>query len=115
MPVGATLKPRPVLIVTVYEDHSPQFDVAVAFGTSQKTTQLFAGEFAIQRVQHTHAYTLAGLSYDTKFNMCRMVTLPYCNEWFNAAPGAPQGHSPKLGTLHSSMLRAVAAAARGCP
>ncbi len=115
MPLGVELKPRPILIVTVFEDHAPQFEVAAAFGTSQRTDKLFAGEFLIRQALHPHAYALARLSLDTKFNMCRIAVLPYSDEWFDIAPGAPLGHDPKLGTLHSSMLRTVAAAASACP
>jgi len=40
-------KPRPALIVKVFDDQAPHFIVLVAYGTSQKTDQLRSGEFLI--------------------------------------------------------------------
>ena len=56
--------------------------------------------------------TAAGLSYDTKFNLRHTVTLPYNADWFSVPPAAPHGQTPKLGTLHPSLVRAVPAALR---
>lgn len=105
-------KPRPALIVAVFDDEAPQFAVAVAYGTSQRTTQLHRGEFVIQRARNPAAYHVAGLSYDTKFDLRQTAVLPYDGEWFSVPPGAPHGQKPTLGTLHPSLVRAVEAAYR---
>ena len=44
-------KPRPALILAVFDDDAPQFTVRVAYGvgTSQRTTTLHRGEFSILR------------------------------------------------------------------
>lgn len=105
-------KPRPALIVAVFDDAAPLFTVRVAYGTSQKTTQLYRGEFAILQRSNPAAYAAAGLSYDTKFNLRQLVDLPYTAEWFSVPPGAPHGQTPLLGTLHPSLVRAVQAAYR---
>jgi hypothetical protein len=103
-------KPRPALIVTVYDEAAPQFEVEVAYGTSQRTTALHSGEFAILKVRNSAAYRAAWLSYDTKFDMKRTVILLYNADWFSVPPGAPHGQRPTLGTLHPSLVRAVEAA-----
>jgi len=103
-------KPRPALILTVYDDDAPQFAVRVAYGTSQKTTKLYRGEFAILRDKNKTAYAAANLSYDTKFNLKQLVDLPFSTEWFSIPPAAPHGKTPKLGTLHPSLVRTVQAA-----
>jgi hypothetical protein len=36
--------------------------------------------------------------------------LPYNDEWFAVAPGAPHGQIPKLGVLHPSLVRRAKAA-----
>lgn len=105
-------KPRPALILVVFDDDAPQFEVRVTYGTSQRTTTLYRGEFAILRERNRAAYAAAGLSYDTKFDLKRSVDLPYTSEWFSVPPAAPCGHTPKLGTLHPSRVRAVQAAFR---
>jgi hypothetical protein len=64
-------KPRPALVLVVFDDEAPQFTVRVAYGTSQRTTTLYRGEFS-----------------------------------------APHGQTPKLGTQHPSLVRAVQAAFR---
>ena len=106
-------KPRPALILTVYDDNAPHFGVLVAYGTSQRVAKLYRGEFAITRADGD-AYTAAGLSYDTKFNLLRRLQLPFSDEYFAVPPGAPNGQTPKLGVLHPVLVkRAVAACKAG--
>lgn len=103
-------KPRPALILTVFDDDAPQFTVRVAYGTSQRATSLHRGEFSILQASNPAAYAAAGLSYDTKFNLKQILDLPYSTEWFSVPPAAPHGQTPKLGVLHPSLVRAVEAA-----
>jgi hypothetical protein len=105
-------KPRPALILAVFDDDAPQFTVRVVYGTSQRTRTLHRGEFAILRANNPIGYEAAGLSYDTKFDLRQMVDLPYSTEWFAVPPTAPYGQIPKLGTLHPSLVRALQAAFR---
>ena len=105
-------KPRPALILMVWDDDAPLFSVRVAYGTSQRTTSLIRGEFAILRERNPAAYAAAGLSYDTKFDLRQAVDLPYTTDWFSVPPAAPHGQNPRLGTLHPSLVRAVEAAFR---
>lgn len=102
-------EPRPGLILEVFNDHAPQFEVLVAYGSCQKVNQLYGGEFAIT-ARDVSAFTIAGLSYPTKFNLKRRIELPYIESYFQVPPGAPFGQSPKLGTLHPSLMRRVSAA-----
>jgi hypothetical protein len=103
-------KPRSALVLAVFDDDAPQFTVRVAYGTSQRTTTLYRGGFAILKDRNVAAYEAAGLSYDTKFDLKQAVDLPYTTEWFSVPPAAPHGQTPKLGTLHPSLVRAVQAA-----
>lgn len=102
-------KPRPALVVRVFDDETPHFIALVAYGTSQKTTQLRSGEFLIAE-HEIAAYQLAGLSYSTKFSFRNTVELPYNSDWFKVPPGAPNGQTPKLGVLHPSLMQRVRAA-----
>jgi hypothetical protein len=102
-------KPRPALAITVFDDQAPLFRVLIAYGTSQKTGRLFAGEFRTAP-QDGEAYALSGMSYPTKFNLARVVELPYTSDWFKVPPAAPYGQNPKLGVLHPNLIRRVAAA-----
>ena len=105
-------KPRPALILAVFDDDAPQFHVQVAYGTSQRTKTLYSGKFSILSALNPAAYQAAGLSYDTKFNLKQAIDLPYTAEWFSVPPGAPHGQIPRLGTLHPSLVPAVQAAYR---
>ena len=105
-------KPRPTLILKVYDDKAPQYGVLVAYGTSQKVTSLYAGEFAITRADGA-AFRAAGLSYDTKFDLGKRLDLPFNDEYFNVPPTAPHGQQPKLGILHPSLMRRASAAFAG--
>ena len=93
-------KPRPALILVVYDDDAPRFCVHLAYGTSQRTTTLYTGEFSILRERNQVAFEAAGLSYDTKFNLKTAIDLPFSTEWFSVPPAAPHGQTPKLGSLH---------------
>lgn len=103
-------KPRPALVLAVFDDDAPQFTVRVVYGTSQRTTTLLRGEFSILRERNPVAFAAAGLSFDTKFDLRKCVDLPYSTDWFSVPPAAPHGQNPKLGTLHPSLVRAVEAA-----
>lgn len=105
-------KARPALILTVFDDEAPQFAVEVAYGTSQRTTQLHRGEFSILRDRNPAAFHAAGLSFDTKFDLRQTVVLPYSTEWFSVPPAAPHGQAPLLGIVHPSLVRAIEAAYR---
>jgi hypothetical protein len=105
-------KPRPALVLVVFDDDAPCFTVRVAYGTSQRVMALRRGEFAILRARNPAAHAAAGLSYDTKFNLGQAVDLPYSTEWFSVPPAALHGQTPKLGVLHPSLVRAVQAAHR---
>ena len=105
-------KPRPALILAVFDDDVTRFVVRVAYGTSQRTRTLHRGEFAILRANNPVGYQSAGLSYDTKFDLRQMLDLPYSAEWFSVPPSAPHGQTPKLGMLHPSLVRALQAAYR---
>jgi hypothetical protein len=106
---GHADKPRPALILAVYDDGAPQFAVLVAYGTSQRANQLYRGEFAITSAD-ADAYRTAGLSYDTKFNLVRRLQLPFNDDYFGVPPGAPHGQRPKLGVLHAVLVRRAAQA-----
>jgi hypothetical protein len=98
-----------VLAVTEHEDG---IVVTVAYGTSQKVQQLTAGEFAIRKAESKAAYELAGLSYDTKFDLRNRVELPWNDNFFAVPPNPTHGQTPKLGSLHIGMERALRAAAK---
>lgn len=104
-------KPRPALVIEATE-RAGGIEVKVAYGTSQKLGRLLAGEFAIRKLDNAAAYALAGLSYDTKFNLVETLLLPWDSEFF-AIPADPKyGQIPKLGSLHSGMMKTVEAALR---
>ena len=103
-------KSRPALVVRVGEIEGEPA-VAVAYGTSQHVGELHPGEFAITRAD-PEAFVLAGLSFDTKFDLSRVIELPFSARWFAVPPGAPHGQSPKLGLLHPTAMRRAAAANR---
>lgn len=102
-------KPRPVLVLKVFDDHDPNFHVLIAYGTSQKVARLMQGEFAVTQADKS-AYKLAGLSFDTKFSFKQLLELPYSSDYFKLPPACENINSPRLGTLHSNMMRKAQAA-----
>jgi hypothetical protein len=95
-------KPRPALVLAMFDDDAPQFHVKVAYGTSQRTTNLYKGEFVILREQHGTAFEAVGLSFDIKFDMGQTLDLPYSTEWFSVPPAAPPDGHLKCSTYGQS-------------
>jgi len=104
-------KPRPALVMRVTRKEDGD-EISVVYGTSQNLRQLRRGDFAITRDQHPSAFALAGLAYDTKFDFKTMVDLPWSERYFKVPPRSPHGNTPKLGTLHATVVRAAEAAYR---
>jgi hypothetical protein len=102
---------RPALVLEVTQ-RADGVEVKVAYGTSKKLGRLLAGEFAIRKSDHAAAYALAGLSYDTKFNLAETLALPWDSPFFAVPPNPRHGQMPKLGSLHSGMMKVVEAAMR---
>lgn len=102
-------KPRPALVCSAAE-HEDGVAVTVAYGTSERLNRLRTGEFAITRQGSPAAYSSAGLSFDTKFDLKQSVELPWNEDFFAVPPQAPHGQHPKLGSLHASMMRSAQAA-----
>lgn len=102
-------KARPALVIGV-ETREDGVIVSVVYGTSQRLDRLTTGEFAITRLRHPQAFALAGLAFDTKFNFRSVVDLPWGDAFFKVSPRPRYGQTPKLGSLHPSLLRSVQAA-----
>ncbi|MBU3581010.1 hypothetical protein ICN19_03145 [Polynucleobacter sp. AP-Capit-er-40B-B4] len=103
-------KARPALILSCLESDDGNFFANVAYGTSKKVDRLYKGEFLIAKHQNPVAYDVAGLSYDTKFDLGNAIELPFNDRYFAVPPHAPFGHTPKMGILHPSMVKAASAA-----
>lgn len=104
-------KPRPALVVSV-ESRDGGDLVRVAYGTSQNVTRLKTGEVAITQAKHSAAYALGGLAHDTKFDFKVIVDLPWSDRYFKVPLRNRHGNTPKIGTLHATIIHAVEAAYR---
>lgn len=104
-------KPRPALVLSV-EGRDDGILVRVAYGTSRNIDRLKTGEVAITLAKHAAAYKLAGLAYDTKFDFKVIVDLAWSDRYFKMPSGSRHGQTPKIGTLHASIHRAVESAYR---
>lgn len=104
-------KPRPALVMRVDRDDTDDF-VSVVYGTSKQLARLKTGEVAIKKASHPAAYALAGLTADTKFDFKVIVDLPWSDRYFKVPVRNTHGNTPKLGTLHATILHAVEVAYR---
>ena len=102
-------KPRPALVTKIVEFDDGSIGVSVAYWTSQRVNELHAGEFAITPGDG-EPYRAAGLDFPTKFDLRRIETLPYNDLWFQVPTRPPFGQTPKLGTLHASLVKRATAA-----
>ena len=104
-------KPRPALVIRV--DRRQDGDlVSLVYGTSKNLTRLRSGEVAITQSKNPAAYALAGLSYDTKFNFKVILELPWTDRYFKVPTRNLHGNTPKIGTLHATILHSVEVAYR---
>lgn len=76
--------------VATYDDGA--VDVEVAYGTSQGTSDVHAGELVVRKSD-----AAAGLDKDTKFDIRNRVRLPFTEEWFAPDPARRHGEHPKRG------------------
>ncbi len=97
-------KIRPALVVDVSKDGNR---VYVAYGTSQRTEQLYPGEF---RVDDAASMEMAGLCKPTKFALCRKHWLALNEEWFVVPHKRRFGQCPKMGELSESLAPHMARA-----
>ena len=104
-------KPRPALVMSVEMREGGDL-ISVVYGTSKNLTRLKTGEVAITQANHPAAYTLAGLAYDTKFDFKVIVDLAWSDRYFKVPLRNRYANTPKIGTLHATVLRAVEAAYR---
>ena len=104
-------KPRPALVMSVDRDDTGDF-VSVVYGTSKQLARLKTGEVAIKKANHPAAYALAGLTADTKFDFKVIVDLSWSERYFKVPVRNTHGNTPKLGTLHATILHAVEVAYR---
>jgi hypothetical protein len=104
-------KPRPALVMGI-ETREDGVAVRVVYGTSQNLSRLKTGEVAITQEKHPAAYALAGLAYDTKFDFKVIVELPWSERYFKVPLRNRHGNTPKIGTLHATVLRAMEGAYR---
>lgn len=87
-------KTRPALVVGVQEFANGKVAVRVAYGTSQLGTSLIHGSVVLRAED-----TKLGLSVDTRFDLRKVVHLPFDTEWFAVNPDLSHGLHPKKGRL----------------
>lgn len=98
-------KSRPALVIAVFDnDHA----IRVAYGTTKKTeeSRIYPGEFVLD--PSDAGFQESGLAERTKFDLGNAHTLPFDSDWF--APNQSIYASsplPKMGSLHSSYMKAV--------
>ena len=90
-------KPRPALVLSVNDDETP-LRLQVAYATRRKTRDKYAGEFTIGAADGA-TFNRTGLTGETKFDLGRLVWLPYDTRWFKPDPAGKTRNTPKLGHL----------------
>lgn len=99
--------PRPALVLGVARHLKA---ITLAYGTSQKTNQIYPTEFAVDPSYAN--FDLSGLSVRTKFDMGNQVNIPFNDDWVAKAPSIqPNSPLPKLGVLPPHLIREAKAAA----
>jgi len=106
-------KARPGIVVRLFAPASQDapYVVEVCYGTKQ-LRGIYDHELLIARSEHPDEFALAGLSYDTKFDLSKFARLPYTDEWFEIPKLQRYGATPKMGLLHASAVPRLQAAAR---
>lgn len=87
-------KTRPALVVGVQEFANGKVSVRVAYGTSQLGNCFQPGSVVLSADD-----AKLGLATDTRFDLRKVVSLPFDTEWFAANPEVRFGLHPKKGRL----------------
>ena len=103
-------KPRPAIVRAVFiNPHTSRASIEVAFGTSKKINKLHRGEFL---VGSPSGMTSAGLDLPTKFDLGRIIRLPWARQYFSVKPGTTR---LVMGSLHPTDVLALRQAAKALP
>lgn len=94
-------KARPALVKQAFADQDGQPWVTVVYGTSVKPFKRGHENFTVAKLVDMD---MCGLKCATRFCMDREVTIPYSEEFFEAAPGQP---TPVLGHLSQYQQRVL--------
>lgn len=101
-------KPRPALVLNVIPN---EHAVLVVYGTSQKISRIYPGEFIIG--PDLGGWEVSGLQVETKFDLSRSVTVPFTADWFDVAPGIfRKSPPPKMGVIPPLAIPALQRAYR---
>lgn len=107
MPGKPGPKPRPAIVRMVFiNTQTSRASIEVAFGTSKKTGKLYRGEFF---VGSPSGMTSAGLDLPMKFDLGRIVRLPWAGHYFSVKPGNIR---LVMGSLHPTDVLALREAAK---
>lgn len=91
-------KARPALVIGIYDDDHA---VKIAYGTSQKTEQVYPGEFVLDPADA--GFALSGLGQRTKFDLNNTVKVFFDSDWFAANHSVYSSLPvPKMGRLDIS-------------
>ena len=88
------------------EDGESPLHVQIAYGTSRKTLDKYSGEFTIGPDDGA-VFIQTGLTVATKFDLARLVWLPYDSHWFKPRTGAGASKTPKLGYLDAGKTLSI--------
>ena len=102
-------KPRPVLVLQVRTFPNEGLMLLLVPGTTQGLHKIYPGEALILHSDRP-AFEHAGLAFDTKFQFGESVVLPWTHDYFKVPQHRPFGDTPKIGTLHPTMVRSFSAA-----
>lgn len=107
--ISSLITCRPALVIGV-DVVNGQPAVDVCYGTSQKTHNLYPGEFLIEPLDGAD-FVQTSLAATTKFDLQVSVELPYCSTYFGVAPKANFGQTPKLGSITATIFKRASAVA----
>lgn len=96
------LKPRPSLVLGVYEEEDGGALLVIAPGTTRLKLERRPFDFRVTNYAEMQA---CGLSFATRFDLDAIIPLPYTRDWF--APLTAAGKTtPVIGRLSDAMIMA---------
>lgn len=102
---GPKARPCIVLAETVGEDGKPVLHLVA--GTSKKLDRLFPHEFIVKASDMPFDDSTSGLRVDTKFDMSRLIQVPYTEKWLMARVSQNSVMTPVLGRINTQERKAV--------
>lgn len=100
-------KARPCIVLAETKDENGDSILHLVAGTSKKLDRLFPHEIIVKSSDMPFDDATSGLRVDTKFDISRLVQVPYSEKWLMGRVSKNELITPVIGKLNNSERMAI--------